>query len=249
MTVVAHLSDTHFDGSARNADRAQRVLAYLDSLPGPIDVVLVTGDIADHGTPDEYAEARKALDRPYPMLLCPGNHDERRAYREVLLGETPDAGPVNRMHVVAGVAFAMCDSSIPGRDDGYLDDETLTWLDRELAELAELAGAPPVFVCMHHPPVTLGSPELDAIRQFGAERLAGVLNRYPQVVAVLCGHAHTAAASTFAGRPVLVAPGVVSTLKLPWEGDEVLDYRLPPALAFHLLDDDRRLTTHYRVVP
>jgi hypothetical protein len=62
----------------------------------------------------------------------------------------------------------------------------------------------------------------------------------------------TPAATTFAGRPLLVAPGVVSTLRLPWEqrahpADHVhLD--LPPALAFQVLDDEGRLTTRYRCV-
>jgi len=72
---------------------------------------------------------------------------------------------------------------------------------------------------------------------------------HPQVVPVLCGHAHTPAASTFAGRPLLVAPGVVSTLRLPWETANDIDEQMPPALAFHVLDDDGRLTTHYRLTP
>jgi Icc protein len=37
-------------------------------------------------------------------------------------------------------------------------------------------------------------------------------------------------------------------LTLPWEPRDTLDYSLPPAIAFHVLDDERRLTTHYRVV-
>jgi Icc protein len=78
--------------------------------------------------------------------------------------------------------------------------------------------------------------------------LAQLVARHPQVVAIPCGHAHSAAASTFAGRPLLVAPGIVSTLRLPWERGEAVDWRLPPAIAFHVLDDDRRLTTHYRVI-
>ena len=57
------------------------------------------------------------------------------------------------------------------------------------------------------------------------------------------------AASTFAGLPLLVAPGVVSTLRLPWEGRGDIDEDLPPAVAFHVLDDHGRLTTHYRLVP
>jgi len=114
---------------------------------------------------------------------------------------------------VAGVLILMCDSSIPGRNDGLLADETIEWLGAMLAGRAEL----PALICFHHPPVTLGMPFVDSIRQFRAERLTAVVERHPQVVALLCGHAHTAAVSTFAGRPLVAAPGVVSTSMLPFE--------------------------------
>jgi 3',5'-cyclic-AMP phosphodiesterase len=241
MAVIAHLSDIHIDSGERSVERASRVIRYLARLPSPVDVVLVTGDLADHGAPDEYTMVKKLLDLPMPVLVCPGNHDVREHYLTVLR----DGGARNTVHCVAGALFAMCDSSIPARDDGRLDDATLDWLDAELAAAADL----PAFVCFHHPPVTLGLPFVDGIRQFGEERLAKVITSHPNVVAVLCGHAHTPAASTFAGRPLLVAPGVVSTSMLPFESDALVDLDLPPLLAFHLLDDERRLTTHYRVVP
>lgn len=38
------------------------------------------------------------------------------------------------------------------------------------------------------------------------------------------------------------------TLRLPWEGEGVADREAPVGLAFHILDDERRLTTHFRVV-
>jgi 3',5'-cyclic AMP phosphodiesterase CpdA len=246
MIVMAHVSDLHLDGSERNADRAERVMAYVNDLPTPPDAVLVTGDIADHGLPVEYEQARKILSSPHPVLTCPGNHDTRAAYREVLLGEGGSDAPINRVHRMAGAVFALCDSTIPGQDDGLLADETLDWLDSVLTDTPHDA---PTFICFHHPPVKLHSPFIDAIRQRGERRLAELIARHPQVIATLCGHAHTPAATVFAGRPLLVAPGVVSTLKLPWERGDVLDYALPPAVAFHILDDDRRLTTHYRVVP
>ncbi len=108
----------------------------------------------------------------------------------------------------------------------------------------------PVLVAFHHPPVPLHTPHVDGIRQFGEERLAALADRHPHLTAFLVGHAHTAAATTFAGRPLLVAPGVVSALRLPWEnaGAENPHVRLdlPPALAFHVLGEDGRLTTHYR---
>ncbi|MEU4803843.1 metallophosphoesterase [Actinosynnema sp. NPDC023587] len=243
MMVIAHLSDTHFDGDPRATERARRVVDYLDALPGPLDAILVTGDIADHGLTSEYELARAHLvSTKVPVLLLPGNHDARGNFREALLGQEPDDGPVNQVARVGEVVFALCDSSIPGRADGLLDETTLAWLETVLAE-----GAPTV-VCLHHPPVALHEPTLDRIRLTEADRLAEVLTRHGNAVAVLCGHAHTGAATTFAGRPVLVAPGVVSTLSLPWESDRVMDRDLPPALAFHVLADGR-LTTHYRVVP
>jgi 3',5'-cyclic-AMP phosphodiesterase len=242
MIVFAQLSDTHLDRGDHREERAARVMDRLNAMA--LDAVLVTGDIADHGEPAEYEQARKVLESPHPVLMCPGNHDARRPYREVLLDEPASAGPINQVHKVADATFLMCDSTVPGEDHGHLDDETITWIDRRLAE----AGTGPAFVCFHHPPVTQGIPYVDGIRQFGEERLAEVIGRHPQVKAVLCGHNHTAAATTFAGRPLLVAPGVVSTLTLPWQEGDIADYDAPPGMAFHLLDDDGRLTTHYRTV-
>ena len=246
MYVIAHISDSHLDGGDRNAERAARVIAYLAGLEQPVDVVLITGDIADNGLPSEYEEALKALGCSYPLLVCPGNHDRRGAFRRSLLGEvaeTDPAAPINMARSVGGVTFAMCDSSIPGEHSGHLADETLAWLDGVLAATTE-----PSFVCFHHPPVTLQVPMIDTIRLHGEQRLAAVIERHPHVVALLCGHAHTAAASTFAGRPLLIAPGLTSTIVLPWENDGFVDLEQPPGVAFHVLDEHARLTTHFRVV-
>ncbi len=247
MVVFAHVSDTHFDGGERARERAERVMAFLNGLPRPLDAVVVTGDIADHGLPEEYEEARKVLATPYPLITCPGNHDVRDAYREVMLADDGPGGgdePVDRVYRAGGAVFAMCDSTIPGRPDGILRDQTISWLDEVLAATPHDT---PVFVCFHHPPLTLHAPYVDEIRQFGEDRLAAVLTRHPHVAAVLCGHAHTAAASTFAGLPLIVAPGVVSTVRLAVE-DGTVDLDAPPAVAIHVLDDDRRLVTHYRPI-
>ena len=244
MVLIAHVSDIHIDAGERSAERTARVVRYLAGLPSPPDAVIVTGDIADHGAEAEYERVRELVQLPTPVLWCPGNHDDRGPYRKALLGEEPDGKPVNRAYEIAGVLILMADSSIPGRNDGLLADETLAWLEVTLAARPEM----PALICFHHPPVMLGMPFIDSIRQFGAERLAALVERHPQVVALLCGHAHTAAVSTFAGRPLVAAPGVVSTAMLPFETDAVVDLQQPPMIAFHLLDDDRRLTTHYRAV-
>ncbi|MFB4320252.1 phosphodiesterase [Actinomadura sp. 21ATH] len=239
MTVFAQLSDIHLDGGEERADRTRRVMARLNAMP--LDAVLLTGDIADHGDPAEYAQARELMASPHPVLMCPGNHDARGPYRKVLLDEPADGSPIDRAHRVGGALFAMCDSTVPGEDGGYLSDATLAWLDGVLGEEPGV----PAFVCFHHPPVPLGIPYVDGIRQTGEDRLAAVIERHPRIVAVLAGHAHTAGATTFAGRPLIVSPGVVSTLRLPEEPEDTIDYAAPPGYALHVLDG-HRLTTHYR---
>ncbi|MDG6105521.1 metallophosphoesterase [Dactylosporangium aurantiacum] len=236
--LIAHLSDLHIGAAA--PDRLDRVVTYLATLRRAPDVILVTGDVADHGRAEEYAELGKLRQLGVPVLALPGNHDERAALRAELLDERPASEPVNRVETVAGVVFALCDSSVPGHAEGWLDDGTLEWLD---TTLAAAAGAP-AFVCCHHPPVPVGKPAADQVRQLGAGRLAEVLGRHRDVLAVLCGHVHSAAVSVFAGVPVLAAPGVESTMVLPWEPEDRPEP--PPALAFHLLEEGR-LTTHYRL--
>jgi 3',5'-cyclic AMP phosphodiesterase CpdA len=246
MVTLAHLSDLHVgqDDEDRALRRARQVVDYLNAIPGDLDGVLVTGDLADHGTADEYREVRELLATlRFPVLTCPGNHDVREAYETELLGVPATAGaPVNRVHRLAGLTIAMCDSTIPGDAAGHLDDDTLTWLDKVLADTDD-----PALVCFHHPPIRLHIPFVDDIRQRGAERLADVVAAHENVRAVLCGHAHTGATSTFAGRPLVVAPGVTTTIAAPWESRAPygIEYGLPPALAYHVLDD-AGLVTHFR---
>ncbi|WP_410661096.1 metallophosphoesterase [Amycolatopsis sp. lyj-112] len=251
MFVTAHLSDNHLDGGDRADERTARVMRYLANLATPVDAILVTGDIADHGTVEEYRRAAELFKTDVPLFTCPGNHDERGPYREGLLDQAPGDAPLNSVHTVGDVTFVMADTSIPGKPDGLLDDETLTWLDGVLAD-----GDGPAFVCFHHPPVELGLPLVDGIRQHGEDRFAEVLARHPRVVALLCGHVHAATSTTFAGLPLRSAPSVGSSILFPWEEGGLrhwseggpIDTDLPPSLLFHVLHDDGRLTTHQRVV-
>ncbi|MFC7302890.1 phosphodiesterase [Streptomyces monticola] len=248
MLVLAQISDLHLDGTPRATERAERVMNRLRGLHARVDALLVTGDIADHGTEAEYEEAARILDAPFPVLTCPGNHDHRAPYRKALLGDTagsaPDA-PVNSVHRVGDTAVLMCDSSIPGSDEGLLAPETYAWIE---ATLDGLGDGVPALLAFHHPPVALHHPLPDSYGLRQPRELAALLERRPQIKALITGHAHSPAATVFAGRPLVVGPGVTWTLQLPWESPEVADRAADPGLAFHVLDDEGRLTTHFRSV-
>jgi len=245
MLVIAHISDNHFGNEAQDPGlRNAAVMDHLLAMSPRSDVLVVTGDVADHGFPEEYAEARAWLDRwDGPLAVCPGNHDVRDAFVAGL-------GIGTRTVVdVAAVRFVMLDSLVDadetGRvDPGRLGDDQLAWLDTRLAEDAR-----PSYVCLHHPPTTIGLGLMDPIRLLDGEALAAVLVRHPHVVATLVGHAHTMCATTFAGRPLLIGGGVVSAVTADAEAPPTIWYAAPPSFALHLVGDDGRVTTHWRALP
>ncbi|MGW4769459.1 metallophosphoesterase [Nocardia sp. NPDC004278] len=248
MILVAQISDTHFDLGARNAERAERVMAFLADLRRRPDAILVTGDITDSGKSDQYAEARMALDADIPVYALPGNHDDRSAFRETLLGEPASTAPINHAHRVGNLTVALLDSSIPGESGGRLTEQTYDWLRGVLA--AAPADAP-ILLALHHPPAHLFSPVIDTISLADPEKFAEVVAADERIVGVLTGHAHSAAVTTFAGRPLLVAPSTASVLGGEWElelPDRVMDYAPDPALALHVIDENNRMTTHFRTV-
>ncbi|MFC9892589.1 metallophosphoesterase [Nocardia sp. NPDC127579] len=262
MILVAQVSDTHFDLGDRNAERAARVMRFLSALRHRPDAVIITGDITDSGRPGQYAQAAATLGLPtpsagpsdIPLYFLPGNHDDRAAFRTGLLGEPAATTPINQVAWVGapsattGVTVALLDSSIPGDSGGRLAPETYDWL-REV-----LRGAPadsPILLAMHHPPAPLFSPVVDVIALADPDRLAEVVGGDDRILGVLTGHAHSAAATTFAGKPMLAAPSTASVLGGEWElelPDHVMDYAPDPAIALHVIEN-HRITTHFRSVP
>jgi 3',5'-cyclic-AMP phosphodiesterase len=245
MLVVAHVSDSHFGNEVRDpSDRSAVVMDHLLALDPRPDVLVLSGDVADHGLAEEYAAARAWLDGwPGPLAVCPGNHDVREAFVEGL-GVQPRS-----VVEVAGHRLVLLDSlvdAVDGRrvDEGRLGEEQLDWLDARLAE-----SAAPAIVVLHHPPLTIGVSLMDPIRLADGADLEPVIRRHPHVMAVLVGHAHTMAATSYAGRPLLIGGGVVSTVPLDAEPFPVVWYDAPPSLALHLVDDAGRVTTHWRALP
>ncbi|GAA5066318.1 metallophosphoesterase [Nocardia callitridis] len=249
MILVAQVSDTHVDSGARNTRRVEEVMAFLSALRPRPDAILLTGDITDHGWTQEYEIARRAVRSDIPVYSIPGNHDDRTAFRTHLLGEPASTAPVDHAHRVGELTVALLDSSVPGEPGGRLTEDTYAWLRTVLAE------APPdkpILLALHHPPVVLHSPVIDEISLDEPQRLAEVIAADERIIGVVAGHAHTSAATTFAGRPLIVAPSTSSVLGGTWElelPDQVMDYAPDPAVALHLIDPDSRFTTHFRTVP
>jgi 3',5'-cyclic-AMP phosphodiesterase len=254
--ILAQLSDPHMrlgeGAAAARESLAAGVAAVLALRPHP-DAVLVRGDPAGPAEGEEYRIVRELLaPLPMPVHVLGGNHDDRDALREWFPVAGASASPSGTEAAspapsaeyryaieVGGVRLVVCDSTVPGRPEGRLD---LEWLEAQL-------DAPAVVVAMHHPPFVLGMPALDEIA-LGAEdtaALAGLLERSPQVLRVICGHTHRAAFTTLGGRGVFTCPGVHLTARLEIGAPDYTMAAEPPAFALHVMLGGT-VTTHVQPI-
>lgn len=232
---ILHLSDTHLtrdpgpdaDG-VDTRESLRRILHDCGELPG-LDVVVVTGDIADDGSREAYTDALElvgafARQRRIPAVFSTGNHDERSAFTAVLGSGHLDAEgrdrPANRLEAtdgarsavstVAGYRIITLDSLVPGKGYGQISTAQLAWLSDVLAEPAPYGSV----LAFHHPPVAVpGVAVQDALGLRNGPDLADAIGG-TDVRVVLCGHFHLQIFGMLTGVPVWVTPGVVTRIDL-----------------------------------
>ncbi|MFC8347647.1 metallophosphoesterase [Streptomyces sp. NPDC057280] len=227
---ILQLSDTHLertDAANRHGVNAHDSLRLLlDELRHQrgIDAVVVTGDLADDGSPEAYTAvqalvggfARDVLGG-VPVVYTTGNHDEREAFGKVLgsgHGEpetvfASEAGERAAVSTVGGWRFVTLDSLVPGKVHGHLSAGQLDWLRDVLGTPAERG----TVLAFHHPPIALDNP---LQRVFGLRNPADLADavRGSDVRVVLTGHFHLQLFGLLESVPVWVTPGVVNRIDL-----------------------------------
>jgi 3',5'-cyclic AMP phosphodiesterase CpdA len=236
--LLAQLSDLHVCDEWEGVDpviRVERVVEAVRSLPNPVDAVVVTGDLTDDGSEENYRRVRQLLERfDAPVHVLPGNHDDRRSLRQAF--DLPGTGeePINYSVAVGELRLIVFDSIVPGQDPGEYSQEQLSWLDQELGRHSDS----PTLLALHHPPLVTGIPGWDAINLTPADReaMTDVVARHPQLLAMAGGHLHRTAAATLAGCAVFSAPSASLQARPDFEANDV-DFIDPPGFALHVFHD------------
>ncbi len=249
--LIAQITDIHLGSIAtiggeevdprKALDRAVTHLNTLDPRP---DVVLVTGDMTNKATPEEYAELRAGLSplEP-PYFLIPGNHDDRPGLRAAFpdhaeLCDNPDF--IQYTVEDYPLRLIALDTIVPGKSGGDLCPARLAWLDQRLAEAPDR----PTVIFMHHPPFAVGMPGFDAIGCDNGAALGRILDGYDHVEAVLCGHVHRAISLLWHGTVVHVTPSTTYQYPLDMTGERISGPALEPAACRLCLWYDGALVSH-----
>ena len=247
--LLAQLSDLHLGEPARDGADPEgclrAVVAALGRLPDPLDAILVSGDLAEHGAAEEYLLAAKEIGRlGTPIHVLPGNHDDRATMRACFGIPGEGGAPIDYTVDLGPLRLVVVDSTIPGEDRGGFGSGQLERLDAEL-----VASPKPAIVAMHHPPLTTAMADWDGVNLPAGDRgaLAAVIVRHPQVRAVVGGHLHRVSTSSLAGRPVLAAPSIYQQARPDFAGEAVALYGGAPGFAIHALRGEE-LATQIEIV-
>lgn len=237
--LIAQISDLHIKrpgelayGQVDTAAALKRCVVELNRLNPRPQLVVISGDLADTPSAEEYAHLKSLLaPLEIPFVAVPGNHDDRAMMRAAL----PDRdyaraeGPLDSVHQVGAIDAVLLDSSTPKKPYGTLEDATLDWLDTTLGA----SKTRPALVVLHHPPFITGINHMDVQNLHNAKALAEIVKRHPRVRLIAAGHVHRATLTQFAGVPATICPAPNHAVALD------LNESLPPSFkveppAFHL---------------
>ena len=221
-----------------------RAVAAINRLEPRPDVVVVTGDLVEHGSVVEYDHIRALLaPLAMPFFVIPGNHDSRGGLRAAFAcdGYLPRAGFLHYAIEEYELRIVALDTHIEGEHPGELCAERLLWLDATLA----MAQERPTLLLMHHPPFATGIAAMDRSGLRNPAAFAEIVSRHPQIERILCGHLHRAIDRRFAGTVAGTAPSTAHQVALDLDPGGALQFIFePPGCQLHLWRHGAGLVTH-----
>lgn len=164
------------------------------------DLVVVTGDLIQDDSTGAYEHFCQLLEALHlPVYCVPGNHDIRALMRDAL-SEPPfyycasvEAGD----WLITGI-----DSCVSGMAGGHLTTDELARMDHEIAK----SSAANVMVCLHHPPVDMGSKWLDSVGLDNGDEFIARVSASGKVRLAIFGHVHQPYDAEHGGVSIVATP-------------------------------------------
>jgi Icc protein len=236
---IAQISDLHIKppgslayGRVDTAKAAEGCVRTLNEFRPRPDLVVISGDLADTPTAEEYEHLKRLLaPLQLPFVGIPGNHDSRQMMRAAFprAAYAFPSGPLNQKIEAGPLDLVLLDSSVPGKPHGELDAPTLQWLEATLASSPER----PALLFLHHPPFQAGIWHMDRQNLLNAAEFEPIVRHHPRVRLIATGHAHRATLTMFAGVPTTICPAPNHAVDLDLAELREPSFKVEPP-AFHL---------------
>jgi len=238
--LVAQISDLHIKspgqlayGRVDTGRALERCITALNALRPRPDLVVISGDLADTPTADEYEHLKRLLSQlDLRFVSIPGNHDSLELMRAAFphAAYAFSSGPLNQSVEIGGLDLVLLDSSVHGKPHGELDAATLQWLETVLVSSPDR----PALLFLHHPPFSTGIWHMDRQNLLNAGELAPIVRRHPRVQLIAAGHVHRATLTMFAGVPTTICPAPNHAVDLDLEELREPSFKVePPAFYLH----------------
>ncbi|MEM5477371.1 phosphodiesterase [Pacificibacter sp. AS14] len=237
MPAFIQITDTHIVEKGRFVCKAsdtnaslRKAVAYINKrLPslGKIDCAIVTGDLTDTGTAEEYAHFSEIMaDLDVPWIAIPGNHDTRETMRATFSQQDwmPSSGPIQWLRDFGPFAVLGLDTLLEGAHHGELSDLAFTFVDTQLSTLA----GKPLVVATHHPWMHCGITEMDADNLRNGAALMERLEQYPGPTRMISGHVHRAITGQIGSVLCQISPSTCHSVHRDQRKDAVHSLALEP---------------------
>ena len=242
--IIVQISDTHLihqdqsnEISLNRAKNFQRCIEDINRLVETPDLVIHTGDIAQHGLKKEYhltLDLLKALN--HPIYPTPGNKDEKlkmmaafKKYGIKSLYETFILYEVDEYPV----RLISMDTTSETSNKGDFQKESLSALNK----LLNNSPKKPTALFMHHPPFDVSSsckPQYEFLKLERIHDFKKVLESHRQVTNLFCGHIHRFKESFITNKKVTTVPPLATDLNM--EKDPDYNTSLPMYLIHKYID-------------
>ena len=223
MSKVIQITDTHIVpdgqlayGKVDTASALEETVATINHiLPqiGPVDLVIVTGDLTDFGSMEEYRRFRDIMaPLVIPYQAVPGNHDDRETMRTAFADQDwmSKEGPIDWITELSGFVLVGLDTLVQGASHGRLIERSLEFLKKGMASHP----AKPFLIGLHHPPFTTGIHGMDIRKLQQAEPLRDLLCAHSDGARLICGHVHRNIVTAWEGIMCQIAPGTSHAVTL-----------------------------------
>lgn len=225
---VLHVTDPHLFADADSRLRGTVTFSTLTDVlehylqsGWTADVIAMTGDVIQDDTPaayDRFVQLFEPLG--LPVYCVPGNHDVRPLMQQAL--SSPPFYYCESVHIGNWLLTGI-DSCVKGDAGGRVSDQELRRLEADLSNTT----AKHVAICLHHPPLSMGSRWLDQVGLNNAAEFLRVIANAGKVRTALFGHVHQAFDEQHESIRIIGTPSTCRQFK-PGSDEFALDEQ-PPA--------------------